>query len=184
MREAIAASAPGVRFSEALDLGCGTGLMGQQLGGLAATIDGVDLSAAMIERARATGVYRELHVGPLAAALAASLAGRYDLVTAADVLVYVGDLAPVFAAVWRVLRPGGWFAFTLQASAVEPFVLGPDLRFAHGRRYVEAQAVACFAGCSVTQASVRTENGRDLPNWIGIAQRRDDGGDAQPPRLP
>ncbi len=184
LRAAITAAAPGVRFSRALDLGCGTGLMGQGLAGLAATVDGVDLSAAMVGRARATGLYSDLRVGPLADALAASPPGCYDLVTAADVLVYVGDLAPVFEAVRRVLRPGGRFAFTLQTGVVEPFALGPDLRFAHGRRYVEGQAAACLTVLSLTDASTRTENGRDVPGLIGVAERVGEQGGGQVPRLP
>ena len=38
----------------------------------------------------------------------------YDLIVSADVLVYFGDLAPVFVAVARALRPNGIFAFSVE----------------------------------------------------------------------
>ena len=67
-----------------------------------------------------------------------------DLVTAADVLVYVGDLAPLFAGVYRQLRRGGLLAFTAQTFAEGDraeqtgFALGRDLRFGHSPGYVAA----------------------------------------------
>ena len=51
--DALSASAPGRRFACALDLGCGTGLTGEALRGSVDRLAGVDLSAAMIARARA-----------------------------------------------------------------------------------------------------------------------------------
>jgi predicted TPR repeat methyltransferase len=46
-----------------LDLGCGTGLMGQQLARSGRSIDGVDLSPRMLDHARAKEGYRDLHAG-------------------------------------------------------------------------------------------------------------------------
>ncbi len=48
-----------------LDLGCGTGLSGAAFKELAARLDGVDLSPAMIGKARARGIYNELTVADL-----------------------------------------------------------------------------------------------------------------------
>ena len=55
--EALSAVAPDRRFALALDLGCGTGLMGEALRGRVDRLTGVDLSAAMIAKARERGVY-------------------------------------------------------------------------------------------------------------------------------
>ena len=51
----------------------------------------------MVEKARARQVYDELIVAELTAHLQ-SAAGTYDLIAAADTLVYFGDLQPVCAA--------------------------------------------------------------------------------------
>ena len=54
--EALSAVASGRRFAAALDLGCGTGLMGEALCGRIDHLTGVDLSAGMIAKARERGV--------------------------------------------------------------------------------------------------------------------------------
>jgi len=47
---------------QVVDVGCGTGLLGAPLHKLGYTnIDGIDLSAQMIEKAKATGLYNKLH---------------------------------------------------------------------------------------------------------------------------
>src|SRR5258708_3600169 len=97
-----------------VDLGCGTGLGGAAFRTLARRLDGIDLSARMIEQARARGIYAELTVGELVASLTACDGARYDLALATDVVVYFGALGPLFAAVARVLRPGGWFLFSVE----------------------------------------------------------------------
>ena len=74
--EALSAVAPGRRFASALDLGCGTGLMGEALRGRVDHLTGVDLSAAMIAKARERGIYDRLIVGDAAALLDARAAGR------------------------------------------------------------------------------------------------------------
>ena len=63
------------RFASALDLGCGTGLMGAALRGRADRLTGVDLSPAMIAKARERGVYDELIVGDAVALLESRAAG-------------------------------------------------------------------------------------------------------------
>ncbi len=168
---ALDRAAPGRRFARALDLGCGTGLMGVALRDRAGRIDGVDLSPAMVELARATGAYADLAAVPLAAALAASPAGAYDLVVAADVLVYLGDLAPTFAGAGRALRPGGLLAFTVQSPAEgEGFALGPDMRFSHAPAYVEGALRAAGLGCLLLEpTSTRREKGIAVAGLVAVA---------------
>ena len=67
--DALSAIAPGRRFASALDLGCGTGLMGEALRERVDHLTGVDLSAAMIAKARERGIYDRLAVGDAAAML-------------------------------------------------------------------------------------------------------------------
>ena len=130
----------GAGFASVLDLGCGTGLCGPLLRPLASRLVGLDLSAAMLEAARGRGVYDALHQADLVEHLMAT-DERHDLVVAADVFIYVGDLAPVFDGIARVLRPGGLFAFSVEPAAPEAaFVLQPSLRYAHGEQPLHALA--------------------------------------------
>ena len=129
----------GRRFEAVLDLGCGTGLCGALMRPVATAIDGVDLSSAMLEQARAGGTYRDLAHADLAAYLAASVS-RYDLVLAADVFIYVGALETVFAEVHRILVPTGCFAFSLETSEHHEVQLMPSLRYAHSQDYIRKLA--------------------------------------------
>ena len=127
--------APGHRFARALDLGCGTGLMGPLLRPLCGRLDGVDLSAGMIERAREKASYDGLFVDDIVAFLAATDDGA-DLVVAADVLVYLGDLAPLFAGVAARIAEGGLFLFSTEHGEGDDFVLLPKARYRHATAYL------------------------------------------------
>jgi predicted TPR repeat methyltransferase len=118
-----------------LDLGCGTGLAGAVFKPLATRLDGVDLSPAMIEKARARQIYDRLEVADLETALA-SRGPRYDLILAADTLVYLGDLVKVFEAVPARLHPDGFFLFTLEKADGGGFELGPKRRWRHSEAYL------------------------------------------------
>ena len=114
---------PGREDLAVLDLGCGTGLAGLAFRPLAARLDGIDLSPAMIEKARVRGIYDHLDVADLESALAAP-GPAYDLILAADTLVYLGDLGAVFQAAHARLAPDGFFLFTVE-QAEQEFELGP-----------------------------------------------------------
>jgi predicted TPR repeat methyltransferase len=119
-------------FARALDLGCGTGLMGEKLRAKASYLEGIDISAAMIAETARKGIYDSLQKAELVATLNARRADA-DLVTAADVFIYCGALQPVLAALVPALQPGGLVAFSLEAhDGPEPLFLRPSLRYAHG----------------------------------------------------
>ena len=129
-------------FASALDLGCGSGLAAPLLRPICARLAGVDLSPRMIARATATQCYDELHVAEAVAHLHRTPT-RHDLVVACDVFIYLGDLAPVFDGVARVLATGGVFAFTVEAGEADAgYDLLPTLRFAHTEAYLRDLAQA------------------------------------------
>ena len=129
-------------FKSALDLGCGTGLCGPLVKPHAAHLAGVDLSAAMLDKARALGVYDSLSHSDLSAYLAQITAqAQHDLVLSADVFIYVGALEAVFAGVARALETGGVFCFSVEkASDAVGWQLTPGMRYAHSARYLRALA--------------------------------------------
>jgi predicted TPR repeat methyltransferase len=157
--------ASGRRFRHALDLGCGTGLCAPSLAPVCEAIDGVDLSAAMLAQTRKLGLYRELVHADIVEFLAAATQ-RVDLVVAADVMIYVGELSGVFRDVARLLEPDGLFAFTAELPTHEgqELQLLPSLRYAHGEAYV--RRLAADAGLQVQEiraAPIRHEQGRPVP---------------------
>jgi predicted TPR repeat methyltransferase len=128
------------RWRSALDLGCGTGLCGPLLRPRADRLEGVDLSAAMVERARESGFYDEVAQADIAEFLETT-PRRYDLLVAADVFIYVGALERVFDGAARVLDAGGEFCFSLEAADEhEDFALRMSLRYAHSERYIRTLA--------------------------------------------
>jgi predicted TPR repeat methyltransferase len=133
--------ARGPRSLAILDLGCGTGLSGECFRDLAARLEGIDLSPAMLAKARARGIYDTLETADLESALAGQ--GRsYDLILAADTLVYLGNLQPVFQGAASRLAPGGFFLFTVESVAGETYELGPKRRYRHSEAYLRREAEA------------------------------------------
>jgi predicted TPR repeat methyltransferase len=128
-------------YRSALDLGCGTGLCGPLVKPLATRLVGIDLSAPMLDKARALGVYDGLVCADIVEHLATTTE-PHDLVLAADVFIYVGDLGPVFAALERVVAPGGVFCFSAERArdGVTDFELCPSLRYAHAEPYLRRLA--------------------------------------------
>jgi predicted TPR repeat methyltransferase len=170
--DALSATAPVRRFAQALDLGCGTGLMADALRSRVDHLTGVDLSPAMIANARERGVYDGLIVGDATALLRCEPPGVFDLIVAADSLVYIGDLAPVFAAVATALTADGLFAFSVESWEGDGFELKPTMRFAHGQPYLEATARgASLRPLLIRSASTRREAGTDAPGLICVFER-------------
>ena len=129
------------RFASALDLGCGTGLCGPLVRPMAARLTGVDISSRMIDKARALGVYEHLVHADLLDYLRTS-GESFDLVLAADVFTYIGELSPVFGAVHKVMGAAGVFCFSTELGGRDghDFELLPSLRYAHSERYLRALA--------------------------------------------
>jgi len=141
--ERLPAAAP-ARFARVLDAGCGTGLIGPLIRPRADELIGMDLSAGMLEKARARGIYDQLDQGDLVDYLARPHA-PYDLVLVADVFVYIGALDTVFQLLAERLVPGGWLAFTVEESKAEGgngVELLPSLRYAHRPDYLRRLAGA------------------------------------------
>jgi predicted TPR repeat methyltransferase len=146
------------RFDRVLDLGCGTGLAVPVLAPLGGVVTGVDLSSGMLARAAARGGYEAL-VQAEALTFLAEHPTTFDLVFAADVLIYFGDMTAVFAAAARALRPGGYFVFSTERGEADWTLLSSG-RFAHGDAYIDRLAAPTFALKARASTRLRQE-GRD-----------------------
>jgi len=155
---------------DVLDLGCGTGLSGVAFSPIARRLVGIDLSPRMIERARILGIYDVLAVGDVEA-LPAGTSGPFDVAVAADVLVYLGDLETLFAAVRSRLKDGGLWVFTTERGDELDFELGPKRRYRHSEAYLRSLArVHRFEIASLIECVTRYEAGEPVQSW-GAALR-------------
>ena len=157
-----------------LDLGCGTGLLGVFLGRINGFLIGVDLSTKMVEQAARHGVYDRFHTVNLVDALRETPADLYHVITANDVLIYVGDLTTVVPNAMRVCRPDGYFIFTCeQADESGPdLVLHDSIRYAHKVSAVQAQCKAAgFDDVAVEFVDLRVERGAPIRGFRVTAHK-------------
>lgn len=154
---------------EILDVGCGTGLAGVHLKRLARRMVGVDLSPRMLEAARARNVYDEL----LEADLVDYLRGQtstFDVVTAVDVLPYLGDLSEFFNLSRQSLRDGGLVVFVVEALRGEgAFRLNPTGRFSHSADYLRnVMGKAGFDVLRFSEEVCRHERNEPVPAFVAV----------------
>jgi len=111
----------GLRGKDALDVGCGGGILSESMATSGARVTGIDLGAKALGVARLhaleAGVanlgYREIAVEALAAEQPAS----FDVVTCMEMLEHVPEPRSVVRACAQLVRPGGWvFLSTLNRN--------------------------------------------------------------------
>ncbi len=124
--------------SKVLDLGCGTGLIGKAIVDLFPNLVGVDISTNMIKETRKKEIYTELHINDIDEFLLKSKQ-KFDLIIAADVFIYIGDLQNIFSRVNESLNSNGYFIFTLETFTGVTnanYQLGKSGRYSHTINYV------------------------------------------------
>ncbi len=170
MFDAVLAAAPGRQF-DILDLGCGTGLCGVHFRSVARSLTGVDLSTTMLARAEARGLYDRLLNADITAAMESGVE-QFDLILAADVFAYVGDLRGVFTAATRALRKGGLLTFSLERHDGDGFLLHHKIRFAHSLGYVRGLARAsALTELHASEVTIRRSGADTVPGWLIVLQK-------------
>ncbi|MFP5076538.1 methyltransferase domain-containing protein [Rhizobium sp. YIM 134829] len=165
----------------AVDLGCGTGLFGAEIRNAVSRLEGFDLSAGMLAKAAEKGLYD--HLGQADLSLAATASGlfeegypeeRADLVAAADVLMYLGDLEAPFALLPRLVKPGGLLAFSVEdAGADGDVVLRPSLRYAHSEAHLRRLCTRSeFDIVQIERRTIRKDGGMPIAGILFVARRR------------
>lgn len=157
------------------DLGCGTGLCAKHLRGHAERLVGVDLSPGMLAKANQRDIYDELVESELTAYLE-SFSDEYDLLVAADTLIYVGDLRSTFAAARTALRSEGGLLFSVERlsdDAVDvEYRLDPFGRYSHSeallRRWLEE---AGFDLKDIVQTTLRKEGNDEVTGYLVLASK-------------
>ena len=161
-----------------LDLGCGTGLAGAAFADIAPDIIGVDLAEEMLGLADDRGVYGDLYVADAVDFMAEWDEDPFDLIVAADVWPYLGDLAPFCAAAAGVncLTPGGLLVASSERCESGWRVTATQ-RFAHAPDYLAGTLDA--AGFTLVESApitVRYEEGVPVAGDLVVARLRGDPG--------
>ncbi len=160
------------RVARAVDLGCGTGLMGSEIRAFCERLEGVDLSARMLDLARRKKLYDRLVQAELVEFLCAD-AGGIGLMTAADVLNYCGPLPPVLAAVSGALAPRGLFAFSLELhDRTGTLLRRRELRYAHNADEALAECRAAgFDIVATMRHPIRNERGKPVDGLLVLLRK-------------
>ena len=158
-----------------LDLGCGTGLCAQKVKKHIgwSKITGVDLSQKMLDQAAQKGIYQRLEQAEIVGFLEKE-AGEYQLITAADVLTYFGDLRVVFENVASNLELGGLFVFSVSENlfTTDDFLLMPSGRFVHNLDYVMTLLKKCgYSKLSQERVALRNEGDKVVWGYVITAEK-------------
>lgn len=147
-----------------LDLGCGEGYVTRQLKQRGAVhVEGLDISAQMIDNARTSEATERLgieyHVGS-AVELSRFPDASFDLVTAVFLFNYVTieDMTSIMRQVVRVLRPAGRFIFSVPHPAL-PFLREREYPF-----YFDHEGAGYFSGRDeLFEGRIWRRDGVDVP---------------------
>ena len=168
VRERLEALAPGP-YPRLLDLGCGTGLTGVSLNDWCPHITGVDLSAGMLDEAYERGVYDDLYVAEAVEFLEETDDPPWDMITATDVLPYIGRLGRFFAGARQRLVPGGLLVASCETEdgMDEDFKVGSKHRYAHSRRYIDQLIRETgLESLDFLSITVRYDEGQPVPGYL------------------
>ncbi|HEX2147043.1 MAG TPA: methyltransferase domain-containing protein [Pseudorhizobium sp.] len=161
-------------FKRMLDLGCGTGLTGGALRDMVDDITGIDISENMVEIAHEKDLYETLYVAEVEDFLEDNDDDPYDLITATDVLPYLGALEPLFFGAAENMLPGGIFVFsseTLPGSDERFYIVGPHQRYLHSETYIRSRlADTGFEPIELSEINVRMQDGQPSPGHLVIAR--------------
>lgn len=119
---AFLAMLPDVDGLSGLDVGCGEGHNTRMVAGRGARMVGVDVSGNFVRHAREAEVHEPLGIRyERASAVALPFdAASFDFATAFMSLMDIPETERVLAEVFRVLRPGGFFQFSIEHPCFSP----------------------------------------------------------------
>jgi predicted TPR repeat methyltransferase len=171
----------GRHYRRAVDLGCGTGLLGPEIRAQVTELEGFDLSQNMLAKAAEKHIYDHLAQADLSLAPEASglftdgASHRADLVTAADVLMYLGNLESVFAILDDLAIAGTDFVFSVEDGGEgDGFSLAPSLRYAHSQSYVEGLAAAHgLEILDIVKTTIRKDGGKPVSGILFLTRKTD-----------
>lgn len=159
-----------------IDLGCGTGLVGQNYQTVSARLIGVDISGASLERAGRKGYYAELINDDISHFVKRRLPDYApDLIIAADVFGYIGALDDILPACFPYR-----LAFSIETLDDAPsagYRLNANGRYSHHPAYIEnLLKKSGYTNINQYPLTLRQECGQDVAGIIFTAEFDADSG--------
>ena len=154
-----------------LDLGCGTGLIGDEIKNHSSNITGIDLSKSMLEQAKVKTIYNELiHKDILEYLSTENL--NFDYFISTDVFIYIGDLSKIFGSIKTRNKSKGKFVFSTEHTEKEGFFLEKSGRYSHSKKYIESLCVkfdyrlSHFEKINLRKGSKKNNNSKDKDSFF------------------
>lgn len=161
---------------DALDLGCGTGLVTLALAPHLGSITGVDSSCAMLdklaEKVKASGTANvttalcDLSAGEMPD-------GKFHLIFSAMTLHHIQDPETLLSSLVSRLHPGGWIAFADLETEDGSFHDDPTGIFHYGFSRTELTRLLAhsgYAAISITETTAIHKGDRTYPVLLAVAQ--------------
>ena len=120
-----------------LDLGCGSGLFGQEIRDHCSRIEGIDLSNKMLGLAKQKNVYDKLSHSDIVEYLN-SKPLSFDYYIALDVFIYVGRLTEIFRLIKSRNKQPGHLVFSTEHTEVDGYHILKSGRYSHSKSYIES----------------------------------------------
>jgi len=134
--EILIAKHRNVQLGSVLDLGCGTGLMGNKIKKYCSNLEGIDLSKQMLKIARVKNVYNKLDYRDIIEYLETEDL-NFNCFISTDTFIYVGELSKIFQLIKSRNKSKGKFIFTTEHSEKDRFFLETSGRYSHSKKYIE-----------------------------------------------
>ncbi|MDC1220815.1 methyltransferase domain-containing protein [Candidatus Thioglobus sp.] len=150
-----------------MDLGCGTGLSGENLQDISNNLTGIDISKNMISKANELNIYDSLIAGDIVEKLELS-EEKYDLFVALDVFIYIGEITSMLNAVKKCANKNSFFIFSIETLKGEGYSLLKSSRYAHSDSYILEVASNGFELIASQNVKLRKEGDKWIDGKIYI----------------
>ena len=125
-----------IQLGQVLDLGCGTGLLGNDIKKYCSNLVGVDLSKSMLEIARVKNIYDKLIHDDIVEFLSSKNL-NFNYFISLDTFDYIGDLSKIFSLIKSHNKIKGKFIFSTEHTDRNKFFLEKSGRYSHSKKYIE-----------------------------------------------
>ena len=123
-------------YGAVLDLGCGTGLLGNYVKDKCEYLEGIDISPMMLRKAKEKKIYDSLKCVSITNYLAKANLYFHNII-ATDVFIYIGELSQIFNYIKKRSKISGHFSFSTEHSNKDKYYLEKTGRYSHSRDYIE-----------------------------------------------
>ena len=149
-------------FKKILDLGCGTGLCGNQIKNNYQSLTGIDISIEMLKKAKEKSIYSELHCCDIINFLTKTNE-KYELIIAGDVLIYIGNLSEFFRLCSSVMTENARFIFSIEVEKTKNYSAKLTGRYSHNYNYIKKLT---HKNNLMIEFSENTKIRKEKNNWV------------------